>query len=96
MDEIIHSTILGLMLTFVIGLIRVIRGPSRGDRLLSLQLTGTTSIAVLIALSNFGLYEGFINTAFALALLAPITTIAFLISAKNLSSNSGSDKNDVA
>ncbi len=84
----------GLILAFAIGLVRVVRGPTKGDRLLSLQLTGTTGIALLIVLSNFGENNALINTAFVLALLAPITTVAYLSVIKTLSATDGRGESD--
>lgn len=78
MDGIIDIAVIGLALALGIGLVRVVLGPTIGDRLLSLQLVGTTGVAFLIVLSGFGLKSGLIDTALVLALLTPITTTAFL------------------
>ena len=68
-----------LIITFLIGMVRVCIGPSAGDRLLSLQLIGTTSAALLLILSNGGEYIEMVDIALIFALLAPITSAAFLV-----------------
>lgn len=70
----------GLVLAMGIGMIRVIAGPTPGDRLMSLLLVSTTGVALLLVF-NDRLREGpgLLDAALALAVLGPVTTVAFLV-----------------
>ena len=70
--------ILFLLLNLGLGMIRIHRGPSEADRMLAAQLLATTAIGILLLLSQTeaGLYA--IDVAILFALLAAITTLAFV------------------
>jgi len=71
---------IGLVLAMGIGMIRVIAGPTAGDRLMSLLLVNTTGVALLLVF-NEGLREGpgLLDAALALSVLGPVTSVAFLV-----------------
>lgn len=52
MNEIYLGLALFLFLNIVVGLVRVLRGPTPADRMLAVQLFGTTGVAVLLLLSE--------------------------------------------
>jgi multicomponent Na+:H+ antiporter subunit F len=60
-----------------VGLVRVLRGPSRFDRLLAVQLFGTTGTAILVIFSLELQDEAYKDLAFIFALLAGIIGVAF-------------------
>ncbi|MDX1393084.1 MAG: monovalent cation/H+ antiporter complex subunit F [Gemmatimonadota bacterium] len=67
-----------LLVTVSLGLIRVIRGPGRADRLLVVQLLGTTSVAFLLLVSRaLGMPE-VRDVALVFALFAAVVAIAFV------------------
>lgn len=67
-----------LLGTVVVGLVRVERGPTSADRMLSAQLLGTASVAILLLLS-FGLeMPSLRDVALVFALLAAMTVVAFV------------------
>jgi multicomponent Na+:H+ antiporter subunit F len=67
-----------LLLTVLVGLIRVARGPTLADRILVAQLFGTTGVAVLLLLSADPGMASLRNVALVFAILAPITVVALV------------------
>ena len=68
-------TLLGTMLA---GLVRVLLGPKPADRMLGLQLFGSTSVGVLLLLGQAAEREALQNVALIFLLLALMTVIAFV------------------
>ncbi len=67
-----------LLAILLVGLGRVMRGPSVADRMLAAQLFGTAGVAVLMLLAMVQRQEALLNSALVLALLAPLSVIAFV------------------
>lgn len=67
-----------LLLSASLGLVRVIRGPTRADRMVVVQLLGTTSVAVLLLLSRALGVGAFRDVALVFALFAAVVAIAFV------------------
>lgn len=67
-----------LLLTLVIGLWRVLRGPGRVDRLLAVQLFGTCGTALLLVLADWQHYAALRDAALVLALLAALASAALV------------------
>ena len=67
-----------LLGTIVLGLVRVWRGPDLIDRMLTAQLFGTTGIALLLVLAQLQALPSLRNAALILALLAVMSTVAFV------------------
>ncbi|MBY6082772.1 MULTISPECIES: monovalent cation/H+ antiporter complex subunit F [Ruegeria] len=67
-----------LLLFLLAGMYRVFRGPSDADRMMAAQLFGTTAVAVLLVTSFATGLPALIDAALVMALLAAITTIAFV------------------
>ena len=70
-----------VLLGVAIGLVRVLRGPSRADRLMAVQLLGSGSVGACLLLAFAGGRFAFIDIALTLALLAAFAAIAFSLSA---------------
>ncbi len=66
-----------LMLNIVAGMARVLRGPTTADRLLAVQLFGTTGTAILILFSLQTGNKAFQDLALIFALLAGILGVTF-------------------
>lgn len=67
-----------LLLTLIAGLWRVLRGPSRADRMMAAQLFGTTAVAMLLLLAQ-GLEQAALrDVALVFALLAALALVAFV------------------
>ena len=67
-----------LLLILLAGLGRILFGPSPADRMLASQLFGTAGVAVLVLLGLVQEQPALFNAALVVALLAPLTLIAFV------------------
>ena len=67
---------LALMLSLLLGLIRVLRGPSTADRLMAAQLIGTTGVGLLLLLAPVLGLPALVDVALVLALLAVVSVAA--------------------
>ncbi|WP_111642309.1 monovalent cation/H+ antiporter complex subunit F [Marinimicrobium alkaliphilum] len=67
-----------LALTILAGLWRVLRGPTRADRLMAIQLFGTTGAAVLLILAQSLGQPALRDVALVLALLAAVVSAALV------------------
>ena len=77
MPELLFVCLIGLMLSLLLGLIRVLRGPEAGDRMLAAQLIGTTGVGMLLLLSLLFNQPALTDVALILALLAAVAAAAF-------------------
>lgn len=68
-----------LLITLLVGLIRVIRGPEPAARLMAGQLLGTTAVAILLVLSTMSSQRAFLDTAMVFVILAAVALVAFLV-----------------
>lgn len=67
-----------LLMNVAAGMVRIFRGPSPADRMMSAQLFGTTGVAILLLL-GYGLDQAVLNdVALVLALLSGIAVSAFV------------------
>ena len=67
-----------LLITLLAGLGRVFKGPTTADRMLSVQLFGTTGVGILLLLGIAYRHTALLNVALVLALLAALTLIAYV------------------
>lgn len=67
-----------LLATILLGLIRVLRGPGSGDRMLAAQLFGTTGVTILLLLSMALGQAALVDVALVFALLAVVAAVAFV------------------
>lgn len=67
-----------LLLSILAGLWRVLRGPTRADRLLAVQLFGTTGTALLLVLAEWQGQPALRDAALVLALLAAVVCAALV------------------
>jgi multicomponent Na+:H+ antiporter subunit F len=77
MSELLAISTLALILSLFLGLLRVVRGPGAGDRMLAMQLIGTTGVGLLLLLSLLLDQTALIDVALILALLAAVAAAAF-------------------
>ena len=78
MDVFYTLVIALLLLCLIVGLIRVLIGPDKANRMLAAQLFGTIGTTIVIVLSILQNNEVITNVALVFTLLASITVIAFL------------------
>ncbi len=78
MDVFFTIVIIFLLLTIALGLIRVWRGPTVADRLLTTQLFGTTGMAILLVLAGYLNELTLLNVAITFNVLAILLVICFV------------------
>ncbi|KGK41428.1 hypothetical protein LH51_14875 [Nitrincola sp. A-D6] len=78
MTSIYLITLILLMISLLIGSIRILKGPRLADRLLAAQLFGTTGVAILLVLAELQQLNAARDTALILALLAMLAAVAFV------------------
>ena len=78
MSEFLSMISVTLLATLALGLVRVWRGPTAGDRMLSVLLSGTTGVGVLLVLAVLDQSRSTLDVALVLAVLAPIAAVAFV------------------
>ena len=67
-----------LLLSIAAGLWRLVKGPTRADRMLAVQLFGTTGAAVLMLLAQGQNQPALIEAALVLAVLAAVISAALV------------------
>ena len=67
-----------LLISIAAGLWRVLRGPTRADRMLAVQLFGTTGAAILLLLAHGQAQPDLIEAALVLAVLAAVVSAALV------------------
>ena len=77
MPELLLVCLAGLILSLLLGLIRVLRGPEAGDRMMAAQLLGTTGVGILLLLGLLFDQPALSDVALILALLAAVAAAAF-------------------
>jgi multicomponent Na+:H+ antiporter subunit F len=71
-----------LLLALLVGLLRVLRGPSEADRMLAAQLLGTTAVALLMLLSLTMGMPRLLDVALVGAILAAVAVVSFVATAR--------------
>lgn len=66
-----------LLLNVIAGLVRLVRGPTPSDRMLAIQLFGSTGVATLMVLAEVMNEPALQNVALVFALFAVMTIVAF-------------------
>jgi len=73
-----------LLATMIVGLVRVFVGPDQEDRLVAVQLFGTTGVAILLLLAEAFDASSVRNAALLFTLLAVLAVVAFVRSPGSL------------
>jgi len=76
MSTFLGITLIVLALSLCIGLIRIFRGPTIEDRIMSVQLMGTTGVGILLVLGLLMDMPASIDIALVLAMLAAVSVVA--------------------
>jgi multicomponent Na+:H+ antiporter subunit F len=87
-DEFLFGVAAFLLLNIFVGVFRLALGPTAADRMLVVQLFGTTGVAILILLSTALSAPTLVNVALVFALLAVMTIVAFVKRAADISRES--------
>ncbi|GAB6061059.1 monovalent cation/H+ antiporter complex subunit F [Desulfonatronum parangueonense] len=80
-----------LLVTMIVGLVRVFRGPNQEDRVVAVQLFGTTGVAIVLLLAVAFDAPAIRNAALVFALLAVLAVVAFV---RGEIDESDAEKND--
>jgi multicomponent Na+:H+ antiporter subunit F len=83
MDVFFIVVIVFLLLNIALGLIRVWRGPTVADRLLTTQLFGTTGMAILLVMAGYSKDLTLLNVAITFNVLAILLVISMVQVWKN-------------
>jgi len=67
-----------VLLTVVVGMVRILRGPGDADRVMAAQLLGTGGVAALLLAGIARDRAATVDVALTLALLAAFASIAFV------------------
>lgn len=78
MAGLFEAIAVALFVTVAAGLVRVLRGPERFDRMLAAQLFGTGGVALLVLLSVSLENRALLDVALVSALLAALAGLAFI------------------
>ena len=78
MNTLLTAVALFLLLNLVTGLIRVVLGPTPGDRLIAFILFGTIGVAVILLLAEATANAPLRDVALVFALLASVIAVAFV------------------
>jgi multicomponent Na+:H+ antiporter subunit F len=77
MTALLSLSVLVLMLSLLLGLVRVLLGPGAGNRMLATQLIGTAGVGLLLLLGSLLEQPALVDVALILALLAAVAAAAF-------------------
>lgn len=78
METFYQLLILFLIVNIIVAMVRIIRGPTRADRLMTAQLFGTTGVAILLLLGELLAMPALRDVALLFVLLATVLIIAFV------------------
>ena len=67
-----------LLPAIAVGMIRILRGPTAADRMMTAQLFGTSGVAILLLLSAGMSTPALIDIALVFSLLAALATMTFI------------------
>ncbi|MBS3973502.1 MAG: pH regulation protein F [Actinobacteria bacterium] len=90
-DVIFMGFATAVLLTMLLGFLRIEMGPTPTDRMLAAQLFGTSGVAVLLLLAEAHSLPALRDAALVLALLAAITGIAFVKRAYQIDSKTAEE-----
>ncbi len=77
-NQVYIAVALFLLGTILVGLLRVLRGPTSADRMLASQLFGTTGVAILLLMAEGLDRPDLRNVALIFALLGALAVVAFV------------------
>ncbi|MFU8804135.1 MAG: monovalent cation/H+ antiporter complex subunit F [Bradymonadaceae bacterium] len=67
-----------LLANFAFGSIRILRGPTRADRMMAAQLFGSTMVAIILLLAAAVDLPELVDVALVFTLLAAVAVVAFV------------------
>lgn len=80
MHDLLFGFAIAILVSIAASLARVLRGPTRSDRIMGAQLLGTGGVAVLLLTAAAGANWAILDVALVLALLAAFASVAAFVS----------------
>lgn len=93
-EPLFHFLILVLLLNALVGLWRVLKGPTAADRMLAMELISTSSLVVVLLLSVLTATEVLVDVALLFALLAAMAVANFATRTWSVLKRRGKVRND--
>lgn len=84
MNTFLLAAAAGVLATVALGLVRVVRGPARTDRMMAAQLLGTGGLGALLLYGVATHRPAALDVALMLAVLTAFATVAFYHAASRL------------
>ena len=78
MHPVLAAAALWLLMLLAGAMVRVVRGPTETDRMVTAQLFGTIAVAILLILGVGTGQTALLDVALVFALLAAVTAVAFV------------------
>lgn len=85
MSDLYFGVVIFLLLNVLVGMTRILRGPTPADRMLAAQLFGTTGVAIMVVLAEALNVPAVRTVGLVFAVLAVIATAVFVRRDTNLS-----------
>lgn len=92
MTELLPFLVLLLMLNILVGLMRVLRGPTAADRMLAAEMFASSAIAITLLLAVVTRREALVDVALVFALLSALAVVTFVNRAWSTSAPHPGDK----
>ncbi len=83
-----------ILISIVVGLVRILKGPTAADRMLAAQLFGTGGVAILLILALAMQMPSLVDVALIYALLAAVTMVVFVRRHWDSHENTGKGKDE--
>jgi multicomponent Na+:H+ antiporter subunit F len=78
MQDFYFTFVVFLVVNLAGGLVRILRGPTRGDRMMAAQLFGTTGVAILLVLAVATANPSLRDVALVFVVLTIVNTVVFV------------------
>ncbi|QKT03825.1 multiple resistance and pH regulation protein F [Ectothiorhodospiraceae bacterium 2226] len=78
MSGIYAGAVVFLLVNIVVGLLRVLRGPTAADRMLAADLFATAAVAIMLLLSVVAAEPALVDVALVFALVSVLAAVTFV------------------
>ena len=78
MTELYPFVVLLLLLNIVVGMVRILRGPTAADRMLASEMFATSAVVIVLLMAVFSGDLALIDVALVFALLAALAAVTFV------------------
>ena len=89
MVDLYPAMILLLLCNIVVGMVRILRGPTAADRMLAAEMFATSAVVIVLLMAVFSDNLALIDVALVFALLAALAAVTFVSRAWSALSESG-------